>query len=259
MRTLIYEKSINTTSWQGLRLDDGGEFDNFITNEVKPRLHDEPGKADFTAHLNSLASTGFAHDSLQVILEAEQPEERDWAVGEAVAEAWLSREYGVVWPWNMERDKRTPLASLPGADLVGFATQGSETYLALGEVKCSSDIATPPNVMTGRKGMTRQLESLATDIGILHTLLRWLRPRCRGNDAEPLFNAAVSLLLQSGNKAMSLFGVLVRDTQPDERDLQSRGTHLAGIVQDPAKCHLLALYLPCSISSLPARIQGGAS
>ncbi|MHB1333678.1 MAG: hypothetical protein ACYCY1_13875 [Sulfuriferula sp.] len=242
-----------------MQLVDGGEFDTFMADEVALRLHDEAGKADFTAHLNSLASTGFAQNSIQAILEAEHPEERDWAVGEALAEAWLSREHGVIWPWNMERDKRTPLASLPGADLVGFVTHGNETRLALGEVKCSSDINTPPNVMTGRHGMTRQLESLATDIGLLHTIIRWLQPRCRGNGAEQHFNAAISLLLQSGNKALSLFGVLVRDTQPDERDFRSRGQHLGGIVNAPAGCQLLALYLPCSIASLPARVQGGMS
>ena len=259
MHTSVYSNSRDATSWNGVQLVDGSKFDAFIADEVAPRLHDDAGKTDFTAHLNSLASTGFAQDSLQAILEAERPEERDWAVGEALAEAWLSREHGVVWPWNMERDKRTPQASLPGADLVGFVTQGTETRLALGEVKCSSDSNTPPNVMTGRHGMTRQLETLATNIGLLHTLIRWLQPRCRGNGAEPHFNAAISLLLQSGNKAMSLFGVLVRDTQPDERDLRNRGQHLGGIVKVPAGCHLLALYLPCSIASLPARVQGGVS
>ncbi|MFA6903785.1 MAG: hypothetical protein WC236_11960 [Gallionellaceae bacterium] len=259
MHTSVYSNSQDATSWNGVQFADGNEFDSFIANDVAPRLHDETGKADFTAHLSSLASTGFAQDSLQAILDAEQPEERDWAVGEALAEAWLSREHGVMWPWNMERDKRTAHSSLPGADLVGFVTQGSETRLVLGEVKSSSDRGTPPNVMTGRKGMTRQLESLATDEGLLHTLLRWLQPRCRGNSAEPHFNAAIHTLLQSGNKAMTLFGVLVRDTQPDVRDLRSRGQHLAGIVNAPAGCHLLALYLPCQIASLPARISGGVS
>lgn len=259
MHKTAYSNTQDATSWDGVCLADGSKFDDFMANEVGSRLHDDSGKAEFTSHLNSLASTGFAQDSLRAILEAEHPEERDWAVGEALAEAWLSRERGVVWPWNMERDKRTPLASLPGADLVGFVTQGSETRLALGEVKCSSDSNTPPNVMTGRNGMTRQLENLATDIGLLHTLIRWLQPRCRGNSAEPHFNAAISLLLQSGNKAMTLFGVLVRDTQPDERALRSRGQHLGGIVKAPAGCHLLALYLPCPIASLPDRVQGGVS
>lgn len=259
MHTIAYSSSQDATHWDGICFADGSPFDDFMSNEVASRLHDDSGKADFTSHLKSLASTGFAQDSLQAILEAEYPEERDWAVGEAVAEAWLSREHGVVWPWNMERDKRTPLASLPGADLVGFVTQGSETRLALGEVKCSSDTNTPPNVMTGRNGMTRQLEALATDMGLLHTLIRWLQPRCRGNGAEPYFNAAISLLLQSGNKAMTLFGVLVRDTQPDERDLRNRGQHLGDIVKAPAGCHLLALYLPWTIASLPDRVQGGVS
>lgn len=257
MHTPVYSNSHDATSWYGVQLVDGGEFNAFMEDEVASRLYDETGKADFTAHLNSLASTGFAQGSLQVILEAEHPEERDWAVGEALAEAWLSREHGVVWPWNMERDKRTPKASLPGADLVGFITQGDETRLVLGEVKSSSDSSTPPNVMTGRMGMTQQLENLAIDMGLLYTLIRWLQPRCRGNDAEPHFNAAISLLLQSGNKAVALFGVLVRDTLPDERDLRSRGQRLGGIIKAPASCYLLALYLPYPISNLPNHVHSG--
>ena len=111
--------------------------------------------------------------------------------------------------------------------------------------------------MTGRMGMTQQLENLAIDMGLLYTLIRWLQPRCRGNDAEPHFNAAISLLLQSGNKAVALFGVLVRDTLPDERDLRSRGQRLGGIIEAPASCYLLALYLPCPNSNLPNRVQTG--
>lgn len=256
MHTNTYRNTQDVTSWDGICFAQGSKFDDFMVNEVAARLHDDVGGAELKLHLNSLASTGFAKDNLQAILEAEQPEERDWAVGEALAEAWLSREHGVVWPWNMERDKRTPQASLPGADLVGFVTQGNETRLALGEVKCSSDRNAPPNVMTGRNGMTRQLENLVTDMGLLHTLIRWLQPRCRGNSAEPHFNAAIGLLLRSGNKAMTLFGVLVRDTQPDERDIRSRAQHLGGIVKKPAGCHLLALYLPCSIASLPDHVKG---
>lgn len=135
MRTSVYSNAHNATSWKGVRFADGREFGAFMANEVASRLHDEAGKADFTSHLNSLASTGFAQNSLQAILEAEHPEERDWAVGEAIAEAWLSREHDVVWPWNTERDKRTPQASLPGADLVGFLTQGNERAWCWGRLK----------------------------------------------------------------------------------------------------------------------------
>ncbi len=56
----------------------------------------------------------------------------------------------------------------------------------------------------------------------------WLLPRCKGTDHETSFNAAVSLFFESGNKAIALFGVLIRDTQPNELDLQERGQTMAG-------------------------------
>lgn len=259
MHTVVFQNSENTVTWDGLSLAEGPEFSTFLTVDVASRLYDEAGKADFSLHLSSLASTGFAQDSLKAILEADHPEERDWAAGEALAEAWLSRERGVIWPWNMERDKRTAKASLPGADLVGFVIDQGDTRLVLGEVKSSSEQSNPPNVMTGRKGMTRQLEGLATDLGLLFTLVRWLLPRCKGNSAEQHFNAAISLLLASGNKDMVLYGILVRDTAPHELDLKSRGLHLGTLVKAPARCHLLALYVPFKIESLPELIQSGTA
>ena len=50
------------------------------------------------------------------------PEAEDWEVGEALAECALQHDSGreVHWPWNTVRDRRTPRASLPGTDLVGF-------------------------------------------------------------------------------------------------------------------------------------------
>jgi hypothetical protein len=259
MHKHVYDNTQDVIRWQGTQFDNCDEFKAFMGNDVASRLHDEAGKADFTLHLNSLASTGFAQESLQAILQAEQLEERDWAVGEAIAEAWLSREHGAVWPWNTERDKRTPKASLPGADLIGFVTLGGESRLLLGEVKSSSDTNIPPNVMYGQKGITQQLENLATDLALLNTLIRWLQPRCRGNPIyQPIFDSAFMLLLQSGNKAVAFFGVLVRDTRPDELDLSSRAQHLSSIIKPPANCNLFALYLPWPIASLPKYVKRSA-
>ena len=174
------------------------------------------------------------------------------------AEAWLNQKQGVIWPWNTERDKRTPKASLPGADLIGFIEVENETRLVLGEIKASSDVSTPPNVMNGRGGMVHQLETLATDLKILSQLLRYLQPRCKNSPHEDQFNAAVTLLFKSGNKAIALFGVLIRDTAPAENDLKSRAQHLAKQINSPSTCHLQALYLPHAISDLPHLVSCGA-
>ena len=255
--TISYEGQSQQVYWRGISMDAGDEFDAFMTNDVASRLHDEEGSAEFESHLRSLANTGFARDSLDAILGAEVVEERDWAVGEAMAESYLEREHDVTWPWNMERDKRNPNASLPGADLIGFRIIGEEVQLALGEVKTSSDTSTPPGVMSGRSGMTHQIDTLANNLSLICQLLKWLWPRCKGTAHETSFNQAVGLFLNSDNKAIALFGVLIRDTQPNEQDLQARGQQLAESIQVPTTCNLIAIYIPCKIADLQARVTGG--
>jgi hypothetical protein len=255
--TIDYESKHNQVSWQGVKFADDNDFDSFMVNKVSSRLNDEDGISEFKTHLNGLASTGFAKEALNKILEAEIPEERDWAIGEAFAEAYLSDNYNIIWPWNMDRDKRNPMASLPGADLVGFEVNGKNVRLALGEVKTSGDADTPPNVMCGRSGMIHQIDNLANNLGILFNLLKWLLVRCKGTEYEECYNAAISLYLNSKNVA--LFGVLIRDTTPNEKDLKSRGIALSKGISHPATCHLIAMYLPCTIESLPTRISERAA
>lgn len=260
METIIYTDQDRQVSWHGVSMADGAAFNSFIVNDVASRLYDEEGANEFETHLRSLANTGFANDSLDEILAAEIPEERSWAVGEAMAEAYLMRQNNVVWPWNMERDKRNPKASLQGADLVGFEIIGENIRLALGEVKTSSETRTPPKVMSGRSGgMIHQIDNLANDLRLILQLLKWLLPRCKGTEYETYFNTAIALFLNSGNGAVALFGVLIRDTKPNELDLKARGQSLAGILQEPSTCQLIALYLPCTIAILPILISGGES
>jgi hypothetical protein len=259
LATIVYDGQDRQVAWRGLNMVDGDGFDGFMAGDVAARLHDREGAVVFETHLRGLAGTGFARDSLHAILVAEIPEERDWAVGEAVAEAYLGRECAIIWPWNMSRDKRNPVASMPGADLVGFEAHGDKVRLALGEVKTSSDACSPPGVMNGRSGMSHQIDNLATRLSLVCQLLKWLLPRCKSTEYEALFNGAIAAYLDSGNRDVALFGVLVRDTTPTELDLQARGRQLAGSLCDPTTCQLIAIYIPCAISALPARVSGGGS
>ena len=259
MDTIVYANQEKHVAWQGITLADGKEFDNFMSTDVYSRLNDDNGKQAFATHLRSLATTGFDNKNLKLLLSSDTQEERDWAIGEALAEAFLSTRQNIIWPWNMERDKRTPLASLPGADLVGFEVAHDSIRLVLGEVKTSGDKNTPPNVMTGRSGMHHQLDRLANDLSLIVQLLRWLLPRCKGTEYETYFNSAVTLLLSTENKAIAFIGVLIRDTQPSERDLRARGYYLSNQINSPSSCKLIALYVPCPISSLRGKTTGELS
>jgi len=256
--TKYYTGQEQQVSWDGVSLKDCEEFNTFMKKDVASRLYDQEGNDGFESHLRGMASTGFAKESLNRILSAEILEERDWAVAEALAEAWLNKEYNVIWPWNMERDKRNPKASLPGADLIGFIQINEETRFVFGEVKSSSEEKYPPQVMSNRHGhMGHQIDNLATNLSSILQLLKWLLPRCKGTQQESLYNSSIILYLTSGNKAVSLFGILVRDTEVNDLDLKKRGQALGAVIQSPTTCQLVALYVPCKIKELPTRVKGG--
>jgi hypothetical protein len=255
-----YQATEGCVTWQGECAQDGPALGEFLQGPVAARLNDAEGGKALSEHLHGLSLTGMGQAALQEVLAAEVPEMRDWAAGEALAEAMLETHHDVVLPWNTERDKRNPFASLPGADIVGFQREGGSHRLALGEVKCSSEAKSPPQVMSGRGGMTHQLDTLATNLGTICQLLKWLLPRVKNTAHEPAFNAACTRYFNSERRDLALFGVLVRDQAARESDLQVRGRQLAGSLQAPTCCRLIALYLPWPIAQLPQAIaQGGGA
>lgn len=257
---IVYKSAEGCVAWHGERVRDGEELHAFLHGPVAARLNDALGGQAFVDHLHGLSLTGMGQAALEEVLAAEVPEARDWAAGEALSEAILEAHHDVVLPWNTERDKRNPFASLPGADIVGFQRDGDSHRLALGEIKCSSETRSPPQVMSGRSGMTHQLDTLAHNLGTVCQLLKWLLPRVKHTAYESAFNAACTRFFNSERRDLTLFGILVRDQEARESDLQARGQQLAGRLQVPTHCRLIALYLPWPIAQLTQAIgQGGAA
>jgi hypothetical protein len=152
-----------------------------------------------------------------------------------------------------------PRASLPGADLVGFCKCDDVVLLIFGEVKTSSDPNTPPNVMNGGSGMAWQLEKCATRMDIQRTLLQWLCARCTSEPFRSLYKQAVGRFIASEGKELLIVGVLLRDTEPNEKDLRSSGNSLSQRLLAPTKTKLFAWYLPVPISEWSKLLQGEAS
>jgi len=257
-----YQSTKGCVTWRGECVRNGDELTAFLQGPVAERLQDTEGGETLHEHLRGLSLTGMGQETLQAVLAAEVPETRDWAAGEALAEAVLEAHHDVELPWNNERDKRNPFASLPGADIVGFQRDGDSHRLALGEVKCSSEAKWPPQVMSGRSGgLAHQLDNLANNLGTVHQLLKWLLPRVKNTAYETAFNAACIRYLNSGRRDLALFGILVRDQEARDKDLKARGQSLAGCLNTPTCCRLIALYLPWPIAQLPQAVvgQGGAA
>jgi len=257
--TLSYSGTENSAQWHGHAAVDEERFKAYVTNRVKARVEDSEAHTPFAAELHGMATTGMATEFVEQLLLA-VPDEKPWAVGEALAECVLADddEREVCWPWNLLRDRRTPRASLPGADLVGFCKEGDDVLLLFGEVKTSSDANTPPNVMNGSGGMTWQLEEEATRLDIQHALLKWLRARCESSEHRALYQSAVCRYVQSAGKDVLLVGILLRDTQPNELDVAARAKALAKSLGGLTRVEVTAWYLPLPIQDWPALLHGGA-
>jgi hypothetical protein len=191
---------------------------------------------------------------------AEIPEDRGWVAAEALAEEYLMKSYGVIFPWNMKRDTRNPKGSLPGADIIGFIQTERGMQLVLGEVKSSSEDVYPPQIMSGRYGhLGHQIDNLANNLETVLPLITWLFIRIKGTSYQRHYEECLTLYFNSGNKAIKLYGFLIRDTAPTELDLRRRGIVLGKSIHDPTFCDLIAIYLPYKISDLIRRLNGGVA
>lgn len=252
-----YSGSNDSVQWRGHAVINEGQFKSYVAHRVKARVEDDEAQDPFAAELRGMATTGMATEWVEELLRA-VPEERSWAVGEALAECVLADDETreICWPWNLVRDRRTPRASLPGADLVGFCKEGDTVLLLFGEVKTSSDASTPPNVMNGSGGMSWQLKDEATRLDIQHALLKWLRARCESPEHRALYQSAVTRYVQSLGKEILLVGILLRDTEPNERDVIARASDLAKSLPSPTRIEITAWYLPVPIEDWPVMLHG---
>jgi hypothetical protein len=229
-------------------------FTGFLRTVVRSRIRDTESR--FEIELRALATTGMDTEFIGRLLES-VPEPEPWELGEALAECTLLAEVDckIHWPWNTVRDRRTPRASLPGTDLIGFCTEADGARLLFGEVKTSSQKRYPPKVMSGGSGMTWQLENSAKTLAVQFSLLHWLHARCTTDEARALYTEAVGRFIRSGGTELTLVGVLVRDTNPNEADLQGRAKKLSRGLDQATRVRLFAWYLPVPIANWPKLLQ----
>lgn len=253
-----YSGSLRNATWYGHEVGDRERFAAFLREVVRSRVSD--AESGFEADLRGLATTNMATERVEQLLRAAQDPE-GWEIGEALAECALQTDSGrkIDWPWNTVRDRRTPRASLPGTDLVGFCTREEGIFLVFGEVKTSSEKSTPPQVMYGGSGMMWQLEQSAHRLDIQRTLLQWLYTRCVAGPFRDMYETAVSRFLSSGGKDLLIIGVLIRDTEPNEADLQGRGEALVSRLPSPTRIELFAWYLPVPIAEWPRLLREQSS
>jgi hypothetical protein len=239
--TEVYQCDTPPVVARGVSLT-AAELDDAIKNRLPPLLNDDEGNKQVDALLGSLANTQFEESRLAQILKSPHVLE-DWRVGEAIAETFLTDFRKCEFPWPSGRDLKNPNASPAGSDLVGFDRREATARFAFGEVKTSAEERWPPQVMTGRHGMQKQLEDLKDGPKVKDKLVKYLAFRATNAPWLPQFREAATRYLKN-HRDVSLFGVLVRDVDIKREDLSGRSTSLANDLPGQTKLELRSYYLP---------------
>lgn len=237
--------------YSGIAFDEQGTRD-LLVNNVKSSLFDLPQRKSMIEMLKSLqADTGFTRSETLLAdiqaLESTEVNVTDFRIGEAIAEVVLQEHFSCRFYWNELRDARNPKGNKTGADLVGFIEIDNEVLFLFGEVKTSSEQKSPPQVMINPGGMEEQLKDLYKDQNKRLVLISYIQSKLglSGNSSNfqnDFKNALKSYYKQNGNYL--LYGVLVRDTEPDKKDLDQCYNKLKDEILEPTGLKLLAIYLP---------------
>ena len=238
---VAYQKGAIPCSGTGISWS-SDELDKALTERVAPLVFDDEGKTDIKAILGGLAETEFDQDGLRETL-ADPDNVEDWRVGEAIAGAYLNDHRNCEFPWPIGRDERKRGSSLPGADLVGFQTDDGGDCFAFGEVKSSSEEKYPPSVVYGRTGLKQQIENLRDNNRVRDSLITYLCHRTKEASWKPRFERASRRYLENKSDVY-LYGILVRDVEPNEDDLRMLVVDLAESCPDGTTIEFLAFYLP---------------
>ena len=246
-----YRLGTHPTTGCGFSYSDD-ELNRALAGKVKDIVFDTEGQKQIT---NILAETGFSNNEIKKNLAPFITIPENWRVGEGIAECYLSEHRQCFFPWPDSRDERKIGSSLPGADLVGFQTIGNDIYFAYGEVKTSNEAKYPPGVMVGRSGLQSQIEDLKDSDITKRTLMNYLALRCKGQCWEGTFRKAAQNFLNCSQN-IRIFGFLIRDVEPNNKDLENRINNLAEHQYPETHIEFIALYLPNqSISQLSNKVM----
>lgn len=251
MQVIYSQLETAKRSYQGITLDDR-ECRAHLIGGVRDNLLDREEWQDSLNRLRALRDeTGFtASEELLAdiqALESAEIETQQFRIGEAYAEIFLEQEHTCRFHWNENRDTRNPNGNKTGADLVGFIEVEGQVLFLFGEVKTSSETQNrPPQVMTKADGIERQLRDLYNDRNKRLILISYLKSKMRHYpDGHAFINDfdASCRAYYSGNCDYQLIGFLVRDVDPDHRDVSVSYERLRTQVLEPKGIKLLALYL----------------
>jgi len=278
------QNTVGNCGYMGCTLEEAFIHEHF-PKEVKESITDKRGSEELVEAFDSLATTAFTREGLKEVLSSRPVEFSEWRIGEGLAELFLKTNFNVrfwhnyisilrveffvkcvefllvfvsVQPsWDLKNRNCSP----SGVDLLGFVTEGANTLFVFCEPKTSSDLSCPPKVVYGRTVLRRQITALCTHGSTRNGLIQFLGFKVsklpRDNPFRVDYEKALMTYVESDCKRLRLFGLLVRDTTPNEKDVISLYEHHKDIIVSELSIVFVGLYIPIKMADWKRIVDGG--
>ena len=208
----------------------------YLKKDVSERFY---GKEQMDrAIISSVNQTDMHSEELEKILKTDISP-IGWRIGEYIAITAMEKFFQANIYHDPNRETTSPNANLTGPDLVGTIKMKDKTVFLLGEVKTSGHAQRPPAVMhklaTELKGLDGIYEARAK------TAIRWMLLHKDEYDKDAIDEALENY------PHRKIVGALVRDTEPDIKDMLQAYTKLVASLSKNTFLLMVALYIPIKI------------
>jgi hypothetical protein len=255
-----YEGEKDVVNWQGFHVNDEEDFKEYLQSRVRNRFDAKQYEDDFQDDLEYAEMSGMDTGNLQDYIDSyDTPKDyKPWKIGEALSECILSDWENAILPWNRNRDELLPKVSLPGNDIVGFIYLDGGVRFMFGETKTSGDTTnTPPTVMSDMHNQLHRHIDQEERRKVHSKVLRYLHARTKDTEYRSLFLEALKYHAKDKG-AFILVGVLLRDTEPNEKDVRPHSEQLAEDAEHPTRVRMRTHYFPIDISEWPNAMRDEA-
>lgn len=239
----IYARS-GSHSYSGLAIADSEDL-----SALARKLHDILADATTTDtilnNFETLGLAGFSDERLNEIANLDLPSSHftKWRTGEALAQVLLEENYSCWIPFSKEANTTNFNTSTTGIDLLGIATDTAGNMLLLfAEVKTSSEAVSPPQIVHSSKKdcLTNQLKDIIKNKNKRDDHMRYLAKEF--GTSHPEINRFVEAVRAYMDDKYAIYGLVVRDTDPNKDDLEITSDALISDSNcDDHDCVLLSL------------------
>lgn len=209
--------------YDGLIIDDAEDLSQ-LAIKLKNILSDVETTNDLLENFETIGLTGFSSDRLNEIAVLDLPANyfKKWRIGEALSHVLLEENYDCWIPFSKEANTTNHNTSNTGIDIIGIATDSHGNMLLLfAEVKTSSEAACPPQIVHSSKSdcLTNQLKDIIKNKKKRNEHMRYLAKEF-GTDHPQIERFVEAARRYLSNDEYALYGLVVRDTEPNKDDLE---------------------------------------